>query len=353
MPNKTITDHSETIIGIHLDFKYLMPNKKYLLAWIRRLPEMGINTLWIEYEDKFPYRQYPFIQVRDGLTPDEVRALVDTAHEVGLRVIPTVQSLSHLEFALGRPELAHLREREDIPTQICPCNPAAITLLQNLIDDILSYHEADDWIHLGADEAWALGTCPKCAARAGDDVLAFRLEHTRMICEYVRRKGKRPLISDDMFWGVPERSAELPKDVILGAWNYGATRFDSTGNLARQVAEKLKKIPDFPALITKLDDVLNTYPASTARLQGLAAAAKQHQDEAKLLAALAELKLVSARIFDLSVRGRGNRAALQEALAACGRALRLRLAKFYEKASVERWLRMMWQPQMTMLNETE
>jgi len=45
------------IVGVHLDLKYIMPRKSYLLGWVRRLPEFGINTLLVEYEDRFPFRK--------------------------------------------------------------------------------------------------------------------------------------------------------------------------------------------------------------------------------------------------------------------------------------------------------
>ena len=35
----------DPIVGIHLDLKYLMPRKAYLLEWVQRLPELGVNTL--------------------------------------------------------------------------------------------------------------------------------------------------------------------------------------------------------------------------------------------------------------------------------------------------------------------
>ena len=58
--------------GIHLDLKYHMPRKDALLDWLKRLPGYGINTLLIEYEDKFPFQKYPFLSDPDAFTSEEL-----------------------------------------------------------------------------------------------------------------------------------------------------------------------------------------------------------------------------------------------------------------------------------------
>jgi len=222
---------SDKIIGVHLDLKYTMPKKEYLLDWLRRLPGYGINAILLEYEDKFPFEKYPFLRAPDAFTPDELRLFLETARGAGLQVIPLVQTLSHLEFALGHEELAHLREAPDMPTQICPSNPEAVAFVKDFVREVLAYHDPDPIFHLGADEAWHLGTCPECAAwRERDGVVAMWCEHEKKIMEVVREAGKRPLFWDDIFWKEPEliRESGLSKDVMLHAWNYNVTSLEES-----------------------------------------------------------------------------------------------------------------------------
>jgi hypothetical protein len=214
------------LVAIHMDMKYLMPKKSYLLDWVRRLPEWGVNAVLLEYEDKFPFEKYPFLRHADAWTAAELKEFLGAARGAGVRVIPLVQTLSHLEFALAHPQLAHLREAADIETQICPCKPEAVQFVHDLIDEIMAWHGDEPLFHAGADEAWFLGTCPACAARTGGgkDKAALWLTHTRDICNYVIAKGKRPIVWDDSFWHAPKLSSQLPKEVILGAWHYHLTR---------------------------------------------------------------------------------------------------------------------------------
>lgn len=215
----------EPIVGIHLDLKYQMPEKTWLLHWVQRLPTLGINTLLLEYEDKFPFARYPFLQAADAFTPQELRHFLSTARQAGLRVVPLVQTLSHLEFALAHAQLAQLREAPDVPTQICPSNPAAVQFVRDLLGEVLAYHESDEWFHLGADEAWFLGTCAACAARGGGDKRRLWMEHTVPLCEFMLQRGKRPLVWDDTFNGAPDQIATLPRRTIPVSWEYGLTAF--------------------------------------------------------------------------------------------------------------------------------
>ena len=226
------------VVGIHLDLKYLMPRKAYLLDWVRALPAWGINTLLLEYEDKFPFRKHSFLRAEGAFTPEELREFLAVARGASLRVIPLVQTLSHLEFALAHTELAPLREAPDTLTQICPGNPDAIRFVHDLLDEVLAFHEQDEWFHIGADEAWSLGVCPACAARAAQQgKTGFWAEHTRAMCARVQARGKRPLVWDDALWKDPAGERELPREAILCSWHYGATAREPESALFRCAAQ--------------------------------------------------------------------------------------------------------------------
>ena len=226
------------IIGVHLDLKYLMPSKRYLLQWVRQLAELGINTLLLEYEDKFPFQKRPYLRDAQAFTPEELREFLSTARQAGLRVIPLVQSLSHLEFALAHDELADLREAPNVPTQICPSNPAAVAFVNELIDEILTFHGPDEWVHIGGDESWFMGSCPTCQARlAKSDKMTFWADHMRPLIQRVQAAGKRVILWDDTFWPKPEAAGtvDLPRGVVLGSWNYSERKFLPDGNLDKMV----------------------------------------------------------------------------------------------------------------------
>ncbi len=222
----------DLISGIHIDLKYHMYNKGYLDSLLDWLPKQGINTILLEYEDKFPYRKYPFLKAGDAFTPDELRSFLNKARANGLRMIPLVQSLSHMEFALERPELAHLSETPGVPTQICPSNPESVEFILDLIKEILEYHREDEFFHCGADETWFLGTCEKCETwKSEKGILGIWAEHEKKILDFVVGQGKRPIVWDDIFWNDFEgiRSVDLPRQTVLMCWNYNITSLRGKG----------------------------------------------------------------------------------------------------------------------------
>lgn len=239
-----------SLCGIQLDLKYHLPNKSYLKEWVKRLPGYGINALLIEYEDAFPFQKYPFLSGPDAFSPAELREFLATVRSLGVTPIPLVQTYGHLEFALSHKELAHLRETPEIVSKICTRNPAGRELVRTLMSEILSYHEADPYIHLGADEVGNSGWCDACAQRISDvGPVRVWAEHELPFLEWVIARGKRPMVWDDVFWKDPQSIAlsGLPRETILHTWGYNTTslkpkksdsgdmEFGGTGGALRRV----------------------------------------------------------------------------------------------------------------------
>jgi hypothetical protein len=227
------------LCGIHLDLKYHMPNKASLCEWVRRLPEHGINAILIEYEDKFPYRTYPFLRDPDAFTPDELRAFLALARSLGLEVIPFVPTYAHLEFALAHAELAHLRERPEIMAKVCARNPDAVQFVRNLLAEVLEYHGPDRYVHLGTDEVWHTQWCDACAQRVADvGPVQMWAEHIAPLARFIVGHGKRPILFDDVFWQSPGPVGQvgLPAETVLHSWNYAVTRLLPEGT---PVAEEM------------------------------------------------------------------------------------------------------------------
>jgi hypothetical protein len=224
------------VVGIHLDLKYVMPDKAWLTRWVRELPGLGINTLLLEYEDKFPFRKYPFLRAPGAFSETELRSFLDAARGAGLRVVPMMQSISHLEFALHHESLAHLREAPHVLTQIDTSSAEARQFVLDLMDEVLEFHGPDEWIHIGGDEAWHLGHNPRTEPLVQQHgKVGYWARIIGETARFVLGRGKRPLIFDDALWNHPEalQSLDLPREVILHSWNYGST--DDEAKVAKLV----------------------------------------------------------------------------------------------------------------------
>jgi len=237
-PSKKAAKEPCAIRGVHLDLKYHMPNKKYMLDWLKRLPGYGINAILLEYEDKFPFRKYPFLADPDAFSPDELRQFLATARQSGLMVIPLVQTFAHLEFALAHPELAHLREKPEIMTKICALKPEASLFVKDLLEEVLAFHKEDKYIHLGGDEVWHTGWCAQCQERINQtSPIQWWVDHEKQFIAFALSQGKRPIVWDDIFWQDFKQidKVGLPPETILHAWNYGITKLQAKDDGASDI----------------------------------------------------------------------------------------------------------------------
>ncbi len=223
LPCGTIRDWPALALrGIHLDLKGGMAPVSYWQEAIRLLAGMKINAVLIEYEDKFPFTSHPDIVGPGAFTRAELDALLATARDHFVEVIPLLQCLGHVEYILRHPAYAALRESGDL-TQFCPEHPGSLPLYYELADEMLAAHPGCRNFHLGADEAWLLGDCPRCrAAVAARGKLDLYLRHVNQAAARVRAHGARPIIWDDMIQRNLESNslAALPQDIVLCDWFY-------------------------------------------------------------------------------------------------------------------------------------
>lgn len=209
--------------GYHLDCKSGLPELDKLYVFIDRLIEWKINTLLIEYEDRFPYKFSSSVTLPGSPSLKEWDKLLKHCRSLGMKIIPLVQTHGHLNYVLKYDKFASLREGVNID-EICPSNPEAVNMIKNMLDEVLELHEPDEFFHIGADETWNLATCPVCQKRLanGETKLDIFCKQVKTMHEYLSAHGKRIMIWCDMFWrsNTPEMVNRLPKDIILCEWIY-------------------------------------------------------------------------------------------------------------------------------------
>ena len=215
------------IRGAHLDLKYFTHGMDYLHRWVDDLAALKINTLLIEYDDRFPFARYPEIVSPDAASREKLIAFLAHARGLGLRLIPLVPSLGHLEFILRHPGWEHLRagEENEWVTEIQANNPAALQLVYSLIDEVLELHSEDEWFHVGGDEPFYLKHALAEDSTRLADVFST---HMSTVCRYVVGKGKRPMIHDDAFRSITAENRamvldRLPSNTILTFWKYNSS----------------------------------------------------------------------------------------------------------------------------------
>ena len=208
--------------GFHLDLKVQTMTPEALKAFARDLSAMGVNAILMEWEATFPFDRHAVISNRHAYTPAEVREFIAYCSRLGLDVIPLQQTFGHVEYILQHDRYAPLREnfRSEF-SQVCPLDPASERIFKDIVEEVAAVHPSP-YFHIGCDETFLLGLCPKCSAYVKEHGKSrLFVEYVAKMCKAVTELGKRPILWADIITKYPEAVDLLPKDAILMDWNYG------------------------------------------------------------------------------------------------------------------------------------
>lgn len=207
--------------AFHIDLKWQHYRFEHYLSLVDDLAGWGYNAIVVEYENMFPFRCCRKAVHRDAWTLEQVRAFVEKASARKMKVIPMVQCFGHLEFVLRLPAYRHLAENPEHPSELCPAKEGASPLVRAMIAEVLAAHPESDYVHIGGDEVWSLGTCARCkqnVRRIGSS--RIYIDFVSPFIEQVVQAGRRPILWGDMLLSHPEALDSISRDVIVCDWQY-------------------------------------------------------------------------------------------------------------------------------------
>jgi hexosaminidase len=210
------------IKAFHIDLRIQVMKMPALMELARHLHEEGINTIIMEWEGSYPYNNQSVISNELAYTRSEVKNFIDYCSQLGIDVIPLQQTFGHVEYILRHYRYAELREDPKDFSQVCPSELTKDSVLfTNLIKDMISLHQSP-YVHIGGDETFLLGHCPKCQKKVAEEGLSkLYFDYLKMICDVVVGLGKKPVLWADIALKYPEYIQLLPKGTVFVDWNYG------------------------------------------------------------------------------------------------------------------------------------
>ncbi|HOJ11109.1 MAG TPA: family 20 glycosylhydrolase [Clostridiales bacterium] len=252
------------IRGVHFGLppREEIPFIKRLIRYV--FAPMRMNTIFLEFAGGMRYDRHPEInkvweegnkKAKDGKWPpfphgdmvsggsvlekQEVADLVDYARSYGIEVIPEVQSLGHVQYITkAYPEVAETEyednntdkdkadidlKKEDAPPDkfykdsYCPSNEKSYSIIFDLIDEIVEVVRPTEYVHMGHDEVYTMGTCPLCKDKDHADLYA---SDVNKLYNYLASKNLKMMIWGDMLHNVtkyktPPAIDKIPKDIVL------------------------------------------------------------------------------------------------------------------------------------------
>lgn len=199
-----------------------------------------INEMWLEAGRRYRAGQWPrpahygFVG-QDILSHDEIRDICAYIRSFGLEIVPEVQTLSHVQYlTTAFPKLAEKKPitetadidhaTADIPPSdfyshnACPRHPEYYDYVLPIIDEVIDLIKPEHYLHIGHDEGYDLGTCPRCQGKATE---VFVEEVTRLH-DHLASRGLGTMMWSDMLhpgkpgdYHVPDAAPLLPKDIIM------------------------------------------------------------------------------------------------------------------------------------------
>ena len=219
--------------GIHVMF-----NGQRNLAALERLigeimPSLGMNWLIAEVNGHYQYASHPEAAEADGIGKKEARRLAKMARDNGVNLVPMYNCLGHQSWkdkpaALLRshPEFNEAPDVDATAKEFycmswCPNHPEVNPIVLDLFDELLDGFEANAF-HVGMDEVFIIGHCPRCKSTPNHELLA------KAVNDYHKHlAGGRGV--EMMMWG----------DRLLDAKTMGYGLWESSENDTHQAIDKI------------------------------------------------------------------------------------------------------------------
>jgi len=208
--------------GLMLDVsRGKVPTVATLRGLVDLCVRLKLNVLMLYTEHTFRFRRHPEIGAdASPLDAAQMRELDCYAAERHVELVPTLQSLGHMQHVLALPRYAHLAETERRWT-IAPAEAGTYDLLRDLYDEYLPNFRSRRF-NANCDEPWdlALGRSAERALKVGK--AGVYLDHVRRVRDLAASHGKRTMIWGDVVHAHPERISEIDRDLVLLDWWYEA-----------------------------------------------------------------------------------------------------------------------------------
>ena len=199
-----------------------------------------------------------------GISIEEFSELSAYAADYHMELVGNFQSLGHFEKILSLPQFRHLGATERM---IDPLNPASIEFLGDIYKEMAPAFSSP-YFTPNCDEAWDLSRGGLTGAAESLGPARIYADHVTRIDSVLKSLGKQTIIWGDIVLEHPEILDMIPKDIIMGAWDYSPSEsfaefidpitkkgFDFT--IAPGVLNSSRLIPDFRMSTTNIRNFIN------------------------------------------------------------------------------------------------
>ncbi|MDQ1613192.1 MAG: hexosaminidase, partial [Pyrinomonadaceae bacterium] len=206
-----------------------VPTVEYVKRQLRTLAAFKMNMHSFYMEHTFASESHPLVAPAGGsLTPAEITELVSYARRYHVELVPEQQTFGHLHKAL---KLETYNELAEVPygDLLSPQQEGSYKLVADWYRELAELFPGK-FFHIGADETFELGEGQSRDEVRARGAGAVYFEHLRRVREILQPHKRRLMFWGDIALTHPELIGQIPKDLIVMNWAYGA-RDDFTARL--------------------------------------------------------------------------------------------------------------------------
>src|SRR5712664_4798296 len=199
-----------------------VPTVDYIERQIRNEALFKLNMHSFYMEHTFGSASNPLIGPADGsLTPDEIHELVAYARRYHVELVPEQQTFGHLHKTLRLEKYAELAETPygDV---LSPQQPGSYKLIADWFKELNELFPGQ-FFHIGEDETFELGEGQSKEEAKAKGVGAVYFEHLNRVRDVLKPYNRRLMFWGDIALHHPDLIGNVPKDMIVMNWQYGAT----------------------------------------------------------------------------------------------------------------------------------
>lgn len=209
-----------------------VPSIAFLKEYLVRMAVMGYSSLQLYTEDTYELEGYPYFgYMRGRFSNREWMELDQFAAEVGIELVPCIQTLAHLGSAL---RWNCFREYTDIEDILLVDDERTYELIEAMVQTCARCFRSRR-IHIGMDEAHLVGLGKYLQSHGYEERNGILCRHLNRVLEICRRHGLKAMMWSDMFFRLADKggqyysedahiSAEVadmvPEEVSLVYWDY-------------------------------------------------------------------------------------------------------------------------------------
>jgi hypothetical protein len=198
-----------------------VPTVDYIKRQIRTEAFFKLNMHSFYMEHTFASESQPLIGPAGGsLTPSEIRELVAYARRYHVELVPEQQTFGHLHKALRLEKYAELAETPygDV---LSPQQEGSYKLIADWYRELNELFPGQ-FFHIGEDETFELGEGQSKDAVKARGVGAIYFEHLNRVRDVLKPYNRRLMFWGDIALHHPDLIGNIPKDMIVMNWQYGA-----------------------------------------------------------------------------------------------------------------------------------